>query len=209
MPPLSAASLSRWLGYALLLAGAVGVFLLIDVAGSHLTAPHPALAPEAAPAATGGKPDALVHVLLALAAVLVTGRLLSVLFRFIGQPPVIGEVVGGILLGPSFLGRVWPEAGAFLLPPSVAPYLGVVAQLGVILYMFLVGLELNPAVLRERAHATVTISNTSIVVPFLLGRPWPCCCILGSPAATCPSPASPCSLAWPRPSPPFRCWLAS
>ena len=116
----------------------------------------------------GGKPDALVHVLVALTAVLVMGRLLGPLFRGTGQPPVIGEVVGGILLGPSLLGRVWPEAAAVVLPPSVAPFLGVIAQLGVILYMFLVGLELNPGVLRT-AHATVAISHASIIAPFLLG----------------------------------------
>src|SRR5437868_14028980 len=94
-------------------------------------------------------PSSLFHVLVALTAVLVTGRLLGLLFRYVGQPPVIGEVVGGILLGPSLLGRVWPEAAAVVLPPSVAPFLGVIAQLGVVLYMFLVGLELNPRVLRE------------------------------------------------------------
>src|SRR5438067_6348729 len=97
-------------------------------------------------------PSSLFLVLVALTAVLVTGRLLGLLFRYVGQPPVIGEVVGGIALGPSLLGQVWPEAAAFVLPPSVAPYLGVIAQLGVMLYMFLVGLELNSGVLRERAH---------------------------------------------------------
>src|SRR5262249_14262261 len=113
--------------------------------------------------------DILLHVLLALAAVVVVGRLLGRLFAYIGQPPVIGEVVGGILLGPSFLGWLAPAASSYLLPPSVAPFLGMVAQLGVILYMFLVGLELNDGLLRERAHATVAISHASIVVPFVLG----------------------------------------
>ena len=155
--------------YGAMLAGAVGLFLLIDTVGKGLVAPQPAApgAPEEAP--VGGKPDALIHVLVALAAVLITGRLLGVLFRYLGQPPVIGEVVGGILLGPSLLGQVWPEAAEFVLPPSVAPYLAVIAQLGVILYMFLVGLELNPGLLRERARATVAISHASITVPFLLG----------------------------------------
>jgi Kef-type K+ transport system membrane component KefB len=114
-------------------------------------------------------PDALAHVLAALTAVLITGRLLGLLFRRVGQPPVIGEVVGGILLGPSLLGQVWPQAAAFILPLAVAPYLGVIAQLGVILYMFLVGLELNLAALRGRAHTLVVISHASILVPFLLG----------------------------------------
>ena len=111
----------------------------------------------------------LPRLLLALAAVILTGRLLASLLQQIGQPPVIGEVLAGILLGPSLLGRLSPELAGYVLPPSVAPYLGVVAQLGVILYMFLVGLELNAGLLRERAHATVAISHASIVVPFLLG----------------------------------------
>ncbi len=117
----------------------------------------------------GGKPDALLHVLVALAAVLVLGRCLGLLFRYVGQPPVIGEVVGGILLGPSFLSQVWPEAAAFILPSAVAPYLGVIAQLGVIFYMFLVGLELDLGVLRKRAQTTLAIAHASIVVPFLMG----------------------------------------
>src|SRR5262249_7689944 len=62
-----------------------------------------------------------------------------------------------------------PEASDFILPASVGPYLGVIAQLGVILYMFLVGLELNHGELRGRAHATVLTSHASIVVPFVLG----------------------------------------
>jgi Kef-type K+ transport system membrane component KefB len=82
---------------------------------------------------------------------------------------VIGEVVGGIVLGPSLLGRVWPEAAAFVLPTTVAPYLEVIAQLGVILYMFVVGLELNPAALRQRARSAVGISHSGIVVPFVVG----------------------------------------
>jgi len=151
--------------YGAMLAGAVGLFLLIDAAGQTQVAPGPDVPAHAAAA----KPDALAHVLIALAAVVVTGRLLSLLFRRLGQPSVIGEVVGGIVLGPSVLGALWPEAAAFVLPPEVAPYLGVVAQLGVILYMFLVGLELNHEVLRRRAHATVAISHASIVVPFLMG----------------------------------------
>jgi Kef-type K+ transport system membrane component KefB len=155
--------------YGAMVVGAVGLFLVIDHRGRGLVAPAPAQPGPRGAAAVGGTPDPLVHVLGALTAVLITGRLLGLLFRYVGQPPVIGEVVGGILLGPSLLGRVWPEAAAVVLPPSVAPFLGVIAQLGVVLYMFLVGLELNPRVLRERAHATVAISHASILAPFLLG----------------------------------------
>jgi len=107
--------------------------------------------------------------LIALTAVIITGRLLGRVFTAIGQPPVIGEVIAGVVLGPSVLGALWPAAGAFILPASVAPSLGVVAQLGVILYMFVVGLELNPDALRGQLRATVAISQTSIVVPFAMG----------------------------------------
>jgi len=111
----------------------------------------------------------LFHLLLALAAVILVGRLLSPIFRAIGQPPVIGEVIAGILLGPSLLGRFAPDAYQYILPADVAPLLGMVAQLGVILYMFLVGLELNPDVVRQRVHAAVTTSLASILLPFALG----------------------------------------
>src|SRR5262245_16695309 len=114
-------------------------------------------------------PDLLAHLLLALAAVVMTGRLLGTLFRAIGQPPVIGEVVAGILLGPSLLGSVSPDAYAFLLPPTVAPSLGLLSQLGVALYMFLVGVELDTDGLRGHLRATVTIAQSSIVLPFGLG----------------------------------------
>jgi len=111
----------------------------------------------------------LPSLLLALAAVVLVGRLLGVLFRRAGQPPVIGEVVGGILLGPSFLGLLSPATYRFLLPAEIAPLLSVVAQIGVIIYMFLIGLELNPELLRNRVKATLVISTSSILLPFLLG----------------------------------------
>ncbi len=94
-------------------------------------------------------PDALFHFLLALASVLALGALMGRLFKAVGQPAVIGEVIAGILLGPSLLGRIAPGLGAFVLPASVAPSLGMVAQLGVILYMFQVGLDLNQAHLKH------------------------------------------------------------
>jgi Kef-type K+ transport system membrane component KefB len=152
-----------------MLAGAVLIFFMINAYGSRLHAPEPATVDVGSRQGATGKPDVLLHVLVALTAVLIVGQVLGVCFRWIGQPPVIGEVVGGILLGPTVLGRIWPEAAEFVLPVSVAPYLGVIAQLGVIFYMFLVGLELNPAILRQHARSTIAISHASIVFPFILG----------------------------------------
>jgi Kef-type K+ transport system membrane component KefB len=111
----------------------------------------------------------LLHLLAALAAVVLLGRLLGRLFRVIHQPPVIGEVVAGIVLGPSLLGHLWPDAYAFILPSSVAPSLGLLSQLGVVLYMFLVGIELDTDVFRGQIRSTAAISLTSILVPFALG----------------------------------------
>ena len=113
--------------------------------------------------------DVTAHVLLTLAAVVVVGRCVGWLFAYIGQPPVIGEVIAGIMLGPSLLGLMVPGGPAWLLPPAVAPYLREIAQLGVILYMFLVGLELNAGQVRQRAWAAVFIAHASIIVPFVCG----------------------------------------
>lgn len=111
----------------------------------------------------------LVKVLLALTVIMITARVVGALFKRVNQPAVIGEVVGGILLGPSLLGRISPELMAWLLPADAAPFLNVIAQLGVILYMFLVGLELDLGVMTTRVSTTTVISLSSIVVPFALG----------------------------------------
>lgn len=111
----------------------------------------------------------LLSVLVALTTIMVTARLIGALFKRFNQPAVIGEVVGGILLGPSLLGRLSPETAAVLLPSEAALFLGVIAQLGVILYMFMVGLELDLQVLRSRVATTFAISITSIVLPFAMG----------------------------------------
>jgi Kef-type K+ transport system membrane component KefB len=165
-PPETPGPWRAILFYLVMIAAVVGLFLAIRGHGETLTAPpsDEGSAGKVESASSGG--GAIQHVLLALAAVILTGYALGRVFAYIGQPPVIGEVVAGILLGPSLLGR---ETSAHILPPSVAPYLGVIAQLGVILYMFLIGLELNLSRLRGRAQATVTIAHTGIVVPFLLG----------------------------------------
>lgn len=174
-------SLSRppWVGavaYGALLVLGLGLFVLISGRGATLTASAPSSSVRTTQGPSLGKADMMLHVMATLAAVVAVGYLLGKLFKAVKQPPVIGEVLGGILLGPSLLGAISPEAMHLLIPskevdPSgqVVAALKAVSQLGVVLYMFLVGLELNAARLAKRARATVAISHASIVVPFLLG----------------------------------------
>mgnify|MGYP006272779915 CR=1 FL=1 len=152
--------------YGGMLAVAVAAFFAVRSVGVNLTAPG---GPGLCPVAAGQSMNTLFHSLLALAAIIVTSRLVGVAFRHLGQPSVIGEVFGGILLGPSLLGSVAPSLYALLLPSSVAPFLGTYAQIGVILYLFLVGLELDLGILRTSGQAALAISHASIVVPFFLG----------------------------------------
>jgi Kef-type K+ transport system membrane component KefB len=160
--------------YAVMLSLAAAVFWWIRSVGNQLPAPlatkvleQPIAVP--APPVVSPIPDALFHLLVALVVIIVSARVMGRLFEYIYQPPVVGEVLGGIMLGPSLLGRIAPGAFHQLLPASIAPFVGLHAQLGIILYMFIVGLELDTRELRHSVHATVAISHASIVVPFLLG----------------------------------------
>jgi Kef-type K+ transport system membrane component KefB len=166
-PKTAGSSKLRTVVYLAMLAAAVGLFFLVRALGEGLSAPAAteAVTKAAAPAGSGS----LMHVLLALVVIIVAARVMGSLFKRLNQPAVIGEVIAGIMLGPSLLGRVSPEAMAFLLPQSVAPALSMIAQVGVILFMFLVGLHLDTGVLKNRTHTTVAISHASIVVPFTLG----------------------------------------
>ena len=168
----------KWaaVAYVAMIVAAIGIFILIRDAGETLVAPEiPANAISLAKP-TGGRVHVLPHVLATLAAVIGLGFLLGRVFRRLGQPPVIAEVIAGIILGPSLLGAISPDAMQWLIPDRAADPEGhvksalkMIAQLGVILYMFLVGLELNGAKLKHQAHATIAVSHASIVVPFVLG----------------------------------------
>ena len=171
--PAAAAPVSEAQGISWRPARTLGIFvgLMLAAAAAFFAIQHygetlPGLKAAAAANLSPGHPNALFRLLLALTAVLLLGALLGRACRWIGQPPVIGEVIAGILLGPSLIGVQW---SSMILPPAIAPQLSVVAQLGVILYMFIIGLELNGGLLRQRAHAVITISQASIVLPFVLG----------------------------------------
>ncbi len=161
-------------GYVVITVVFVGLILAV-LAYGHSLAPAAGDAETASKLGAPHQLSVLYHVLLALVAILLLGRWMGKLFVHFGQPRVIGEMVAGIMLGPSLLGQIWPAAQHFVLPADVAPYLGIIAQIGVILYMFLVGLELNAGLIRSKAQATIIVSHTSILAPFLLGTilaPW-------------------------------------
>ncbi len=165
-------SVSAAMLYALtLIATALAFYLILDF-GHGLVAPSADVSPAAvkavvAPTQHGRQP--LLHLLLALVVVILSCRILGSVFRRLGQPAVIGEVVAGILIGPSCLGRIAPGAMDSLVPQDTVPILGMFAQFGIILYMFLVGLEFDVAILKRRSHSAIAISHASIIAPFLLG----------------------------------------
>jgi Kef-type K+ transport system membrane component KefB/nucleotide-binding universal stress UspA family protein len=107
--------------------------------------------------------------LLQIGVILLAARAVGWVARRLRQPQVVGEMVAGILLGPSLLGWVAPGLSGALFPPASLGPLHSLSQIGLLLFIFLVGLELDPRLLRSRGRAAVVISHASIVTPFLLG----------------------------------------
>ncbi len=120
-------------------------------------------------ATTGVTGHPLARLLLAVAVVVALSKTFGMAVQRIGQPAVVGEIIAGIVLGPSVLGAVWPGGASALVPQVVLPELNALAQVGVVLFVFLTGLELNTRLLRGRGHVAVVVSHVSIAVPFLLG----------------------------------------
>ncbi|MEJ7588077.1 MAG: cation:proton antiporter [Ferruginibacter sp.] len=111
----------------------------------------------------------LAILLVQIVAIILAARLFGWICKKIRQPTVIGEIVAGILLGPSFLKMYFPEFSAGLFPPQSLGNLQFLSQIGLILFMFVVGMELDLKVLRNQAKEAVVISHASIVIPFALG----------------------------------------
>lgn len=121
--------------------------------------------------AAGGGPTAhlAARVFLAVAVIVVVAQAVSALFRRLGQPVVLGEIVAGIALGPSLLGLFPGSLPTRLFPLEIRPYLQVAAELGLVIFMFVVGLEIDPEGLRRSGRKAVGLSLSSIVVPLILG----------------------------------------
>ena len=111
----------------------------------------------------------LAILVLQIITIIFVARIFGILFRKIGQPSVIGEIVAGIALGPSLLGNYFPEISTFLFPVSSLGNLGVLSQIGLVLFMFVVGMELDLKILKNKAQDAIVISHVSIIFPFLLG----------------------------------------
>jgi Kef-type K+ transport system membrane component KefB len=108
------------------------------------------------------------RVFLAIAVIIVSARLMGALFKKLRQPAVVGEIVGGILLGPTLLGQ-FGNADTELFPLEIRPFLKVVANLGLVIFMFIVGMELDLKLIRGKERQAGVISLSSIVLPFALG----------------------------------------
>ncbi|MBX2900937.1 MAG: cation:proton antiporter [Cyclobacteriaceae bacterium] len=121
--------------------------------------------------------DSLIHnlehplaILLAqIVTIIFVARFFGWICKKIGQPTVIGEIIAGIVLGPSLIGMYFPEFFATLFPAASLGNLQFLSQIGLILFMFVIGMELDLKVLKNKAHEAVVISHASIIIPFALG----------------------------------------
>src|SRR5262245_45383275 len=121
----------------------------------------------------------LLVLVLQIMLILALSRVMGVLFRFLHQPQVMGEMIAGIMLGPSLFGWIAPDLWVQVFRPDTIAgsgvssdptvYLNILSQIGVVFFLFLVGLELDPKLLQNRGHQAIVVSHVSILAPFLLG----------------------------------------
>jgi len=111
----------------------------------------------------------LLTVLIQLVIIIAAARLVGVAFRFLGQPQVCGEIAAGLLLGPSFFGGFFPHAFARVFDPSTSPVFTILSQVGLILLMFLIGLEFDFGHLQQHRSTALSVSAAGIALPFALG----------------------------------------
>ncbi|MDD4505573.1 MAG: cation:proton antiporter [Sulfurospirillaceae bacterium] len=111
----------------------------------------------------------LALLLVQIIVIMAAARTFGIFISKFSQPPVIGEIVAGVLLGPSLLGLVFPEFSALLFPKSSFQNLHFLSQIGLLLFMFVVGMELDFDKLKQQTKASVVISHISIIFPFFLG----------------------------------------
>ncbi len=113
--------------------------------------------------------EPLAILLLQIITIIIVARFFGWIFRKIGQPSVIGEMIAGIVLGPSLVGLYFPEFFSTLFPTASLGNLKFLSQIGLILFMFVIGMELDLKALKNKANDAVVISHASIIFPFTLG----------------------------------------
>ncbi len=111
----------------------------------------------------------LPRILMQIVIIIATSRIFSYLVRKIGQPTVIGEIIAGIFLGPSVLGLFFPETINFLFSQTSMPAIQLLSQIGLVLFMFIIGMELDLSVLKNKAQAALVISHSTIGFLYFLG----------------------------------------
>lgn len=116
-----------------------------------------------------GLTDPLAVLLLQIIVIIACARFFGYLFKKIRQPAVIGEIVAGIILGPSIVGAYFPEITNFLFPAASLSSLSFISQIGLILFMFIIGMELDLKAISKQAYGAVIISHASIIIPYTLG----------------------------------------
>ncbi|MEP7238926.1 MAG: cation:proton antiporter [Ferruginibacter sp.] len=116
-----------------------------------------------------GLTDPLAVLLLQIIVIIACARFFGYLFKKIGQPAVIGEIVAGIILGPSILGLFFPQINLFLFPAASLGTLNFLSHIGLILFMFIIGMELDLKMIMKQAYGAVIMSHAGIIIPFTLG----------------------------------------
>lgn len=158
-----------------LAAGVEGELIRGEAGGERFEARFESPPPEPGEAPAGEEPEerefgeTVALFFAAVTVIMIVARLFGSLATRLGQPRVMGEVVAGIALGPTVLGALLPEVKDELFPTDIVPVIGIVANLGLIFYMFLIGLELDPRQLRGRVTQAAAISNASVALPMVLG----------------------------------------
>jgi Kef-type K+ transport system membrane component KefB len=160
----------RWTTVRRILIGAalvaVPAVMVIVVLGLGSAYEH---GPGVAAKAAADSPDTYPRLLVALPVILAACYLAGVLARRVGQPAVIGEIIAGVLLGPSLFGLVWPAGFGWLFPSGVVSAIDILSQLGLIFFMYLVGSEIDVDAVRRRGFTAVTVSQVSIALPMVSG----------------------------------------
>ncbi|MFF2848882.1 cation:proton antiporter [Streptomyces sp. NPDC058001] len=155
------------LGYAAL----VGVPVVLVILALRLLEPgHPAGGGAGFTQQPGAvSPNVFTGLIVAVPVILIACYAVARMLRPIGQPKVVGDILAGVLLGPSFLGLLWPDVFHWLFPSELVAVVNVLAQLGLIFFMFLVGRDLEPGYLRDRGGAIALVAHAGFAIPFLVG----------------------------------------